>query len=332
MLPESKWKKGQDLINETLGSLPVGSEEQYKKLPSDFNAAHDVVKKLIGKSNPDLIFNKDNNIVVHAPDTEMTTSLEADDAVYNALKDIYGRKQEEEKAPNLIENEKPAPVGKEKAVTPDVPAELPDLDADELRGAIFSQDDDEVLKYIDSALKKTGSDFQEDLTPEATNVDLLRGFGQRRQGKTQTMDLTSSGQFEGEKRAPFDIGRINQADQLTAKRAAANSAIARSQIEMRARELRLSYDSMKVKAIQLAEQAAAASTDREFDRKIKSLSLLMKSATTDLNNATQSMQTSMFGYDEESKKAAQAQVIVAHERLRELTEEITGIVRGDMGE
>lgn len=66
---------------------------------------------------------------------------------------------------------------------------------------------DGANRLIETArnLSSLTDSFRKDLSPEAMLADRLRARQQRRLGQTETNFLTKSGQFEGEKRSPFDL-------------------------------------------------------------------------------------------------------------------------------
>jgi hypothetical protein len=84
--------------------------------------------------------------------------------------------------------------------------------------AIKAGDSNSALAALDTILKAqdVADRFRRDLTPEAMNADLLRGFQSRRQGREPAMTLTKSGEFRGEKRSPEEIEKGGQRDVINA--------------------------------------------------------------------------------------------------------------------
>lgn len=97
---------------------------------------------------------------------------------------------------------------------------------------------DEANKAIDAArnLASLAGAFRKDLSPEAMMVDRLRARTQRRLGKAETNQLTRSGQFEGEKRSPFDLGQDEFGRDLKAGTLLANINQSDASVDSRKRQ------------------------------------------------------------------------------------------------
>ena len=132
----------------------------------------------------------------------------------------------------------------------------PDPIVSRFRSSLATGDTDEAMKSLDLILKQQDvvNRFKRDLTPEAMNADLLRGFQERRMGRTPSMTLTRTGQFEGERRSPEEIERAGQTDAVRALSQFAAGARGRANIKNQMSQIEASIANSKERLAELKRQ------------------------------------------------------------------------------
>ena len=87
---------------------------------------------------------------------------------------------------------------------------------EDYENALNAGDIDLADRMLDMSIKQQEAvrGLSRDLSPEAMMADRLRGYQERRQGRTPSMQLTNSGEFRGDRRAPYDLEKAEENTKL----------------------------------------------------------------------------------------------------------------------